>query len=421
MVDESNEPKKSTYFITTSGEDSRTQFPYYPRQNYGSDSILLSCLYKLDLDTLILVDTLNYDPKSFNRVSYMRHFDAHKWILWHEKMTENNKEKYYIENEQFPSQYISVLDYSSDSIVIRRVDTDSVAPSGESWSLNQTYLNGSELYFDFSADLSKNNYGSYALEKNLDNFIAISEDMFLERGYSKYESGPFYRKFRGFPFSPSDHKLKYSYYKLPPKLWPDASVQLPYDSLNGVIFSNFKIFYDTPDSQFMIGSRYEYSGRKDSSGLIFVYNKSLSKWDTILLPLYVSTFNVYNEKLVYGTAFEECYFPKCNRIDSILSFRKSNASKYSEKFGFTPSVANLTGVVFFLDLPSLSFTEITLSDIDSELLLIQDNFLYYRVYDKIYKSYIDIKNPTIDESTSELLVQDREVVPNIHHMFLHGG
>ena len=112
VVDESNEPKKSTYFITTSGEDSRTQFPYYPRQNYGSDSILLSCLYKLDLDTLILVDTLNYDPKSFNRVSYMRHFDAHKWILWHEKMTENNKEKYYIENEQFPSQYIYIYQCS---------------------------------------------------------------------------------------------------------------------------------------------------------------------------------------------------------------------------------------------------------------------------------------------------------------------
>jgi hypothetical protein len=52
---------------------------------------------------------------------------------------------------------------------------------------------------------------------------------------------------------------------------------------------------------------------------------------------------------------------------------------------------------------------------DSEILLVQDETVYYRVFDAIYKAAI-IDGKSLGEP--ELLVKDGQIVPQIHWAFL---
>ena len=56
-------------------------------------------------------------------------------------------------------------------------------------------------------------------------------------------------------------------------------------------------------------------------------------------------------------------------------------------------------------------------DLDTELLSIHDDWVYFRVFDELRRIALpDLESPEYQQK-SELLYQDRDIVPNIHHIF----
>ncbi|MCB9247048.1 MAG: hypothetical protein H6613_00055 [Ignavibacteriales bacterium] len=56
-------------------------------------------------------------------------------------------------------------------------------------------------------------------------------------------------------------------------------------------------------------------------------------------------------------------------------------------------------------------------DLDTELLSIHDDWVYFRVFDELRRIALpDLESPEYQQK-SELLFQDRDIVPNIHHVF----
>jgi hypothetical protein len=73
------------------------------------------------------------------------------------------------------------------------------------------------------------------------------------------------------------------------------------------------------------------------------------------------------------------------------------------------------GILFLLNVDTQKYIEWSTNQGDSEILLVQDEIVYYRVFDEIYKAQI------VDGArlgASELLVRDRFVVPFIHWAYI---
>ncbi|MDR0348602.1 MAG: hypothetical protein LBH90_03805 [Tannerella sp.] len=73
------------------------------------------------------------------------------------------------------------------------------------------------------------------------------------------------------------------------------------------------------------------------------------------------------------------------------------------------------GILYLLDTDTEAYIEWHTGQGDSEILLVQDEIVYYRVFDAIYKAAI-IDGKSLGEP--ELLVKDGQIVPQIHWAFL---
>lgn len=72
------------------------------------------------------------------------------------------------------------------------------------------------------------------------------------------------------------------------------------------------------------------------------------------------------------------------------------------------------GLLYLFNTDTEKYIEIDTRQGDSEILLVQNEVVYYRVFDTIYKAKI-IKGERL--GTPELLVKDKQVVPSIHWAF----
>jgi hypothetical protein len=71
------------------------------------------------------------------------------------------------------------------------------------------------------------------------------------------------------------------------------------------------------------------------------------------------------------------------------------------------------GILFLFNLENEKYLQIITNDADSEILLIEGNQVYYRIYDEIYKA--EIIGGKVTEG--KLLVKD-DIVPDIHWAFI---
>jgi hypothetical protein len=72
------------------------------------------------------------------------------------------------------------------------------------------------------------------------------------------------------------------------------------------------------------------------------------------------------------------------------------------------------GILYLFNTDTEKYIEWSTGQGDSEILLVQDETVYYRVFDRIYKAPI-VDGERLGES--ELLVEDSQVVPSIHWAF----
>lgn len=413
---------ESLYLVMSAGKDVRTQYAYDPRGEYGVDSVILNLLWKVNFDKLEVVDTLNFNHQLNNETYHFRHFDEYKWFFIKEKEYYTLKD--YEQSEHSGKKlsranvYFSVLDYGDDDLVLRKVDAKLFEPFVKNTNHGKSYIVNEELHYNFSSDSDRTYYGNRVIDKRFSNPHKVSEETYINNFYSKVESGFYSRGKHGYPFG-KDGKLKFSWSRVNFKEWSDALFQVPSSEGDGLRYSNFQVTYSTPSSNYLIGQKYDFEGKADSSNLHYILTKTTEIWDSFYLPKYCRGFNVYGDELLYGSGINEA----CNGqdddcfIDSIVQFKIMYPDKYSEKYGYHPFIPRMQGSIWMYHIPRKKYVEYSADDRDIEFLQIIDDRIYYRVYDEIRRMRLDMSGSYFDEDTMEVLAKDKDVIPHVHHIF----
>lgn len=415
--------KDELYMVMCASRDVRTQYPYYIRSENGVDSIILNLLWRVESDSLKLVDTLNYNCHLNSETHLFRHFDEYHWFFIREQeyRTEADIRNLSRQFDEAPKEglFFSVLDYSGDELILRKVDSKYLKPFGANWSHNNAFYFNGNLYYDYSGNLSSKYFGNFITNRKFDNSHRIEEEVFLNKYYCKSESGILFRGGNyGYPFG-KDGKLKFSWEKAPFDEWSDASFQIPTSVEDGIQYANFQIKYTSPKSAYLIGQKYDFEGNADRSNLHYILTKTTSVWDSIYLPKYCREFNVYGDELLYGTGINEACMGQNDRCftDSIEQFKILYPDKYSERYGFHPFVPRMYGSIWMYHIPSKRYVEYRAEDRDIEFIQIIDGWIYYRVYDELRRMRLNMAGSYFDKDTIEVLVKDKYVVPHVHHVF----
>jgi len=425
-----NELKLHVVMFTS--EDIPTNF-FDPRlgEEGDQDSTLLSILWVLDADSLRSLDTLNLNPfGTISNMQHCRHFASEKWIYIQEReytptfLTERSKnlKDIYDGNED---TYISVLDYSSDTIVVRRMVGEKYDPFGSTKIYHRAFRKKDLLYYTYSYDDQSDNYGNYINNKFLDDGHEVDRNTYQNRLYVKYESGLFFRIITGY-ITDKNNNYKARVYDSnkyeSSNQWPINNLNIPTSDSESELYKYFGLMYATENSKVVIGKKKRWKKNSDSLEIYYHMNKNnFGVWDTILLPKDVNTFNVHEDRYLYGTHINSDilgkYNPKRNR-DSTLSYMGRYPEKYSWKYANYPNLIYSKGVIFIYDLEARKYYELQLPDRDSEFLQIIDGWIYLRVYDEIWRMPLNIEGNPFRLEEKEVLIKDKAVIPNVHHIFL---
>jgi len=106
-----------------------------------------------------------------------------------------------------------------------------------------------------------------------------------------------------------------------------------------------------------------------------------------------------------------------NRISPGMESRKKENTKTGAPFDDRTNFLKLfyPGILYLLNLSTEQYIEWETGQGDSEILLVQQDIVYYRINDEIYKAPI-INNEKLGKPI--LLVKDKEIVPDIHWAFI---
>jgi hypothetical protein len=149
-----------------------------------------------------------------------------------------------------------------------------------------------------------------------------------------------------------------------------------------------------------------------------LYNKSTKKWHDIELGGNTPIKMVYGDWLAGhvrdGMDFDAHYFPDPKKSPG-RALRDSAKLGYQYVYYSINTKVYTPGILYLLNLNTLKYIEWETNQGDSEILLVENETVYYRVFDQIYKVKIingeKIGNPV-------LLAKDTQVVPFIHWAFL---
>jgi len=404
-----------------------------PRNKVDQDSTLLSILWRLDAGSLHALDTLNLNPfHAITNMEHCRHFDDYQWVYIQEKeyfptfFTERSKKLFSNDSLGFEDfTYISVLDYSGDSIYLRRMVGEKYDPFGSTKIYHRAFRKKNLLYYTYSYDDQSDNYGNYINNKFLDDGHEVDRNTYQNRLYVKYESGLFFRIITGY-ITDKNNNYKARVYDSnkyeSSNQWPINNLNIPTSDSESELYKYFGLMYATENSKVVIGKKKRWKKNSDSLEIYYHMNKNnFGVWDTILLPKDVNTFNVHEDRYLYGTHINSDilgkYNPKRNR-NSTLSYMDRYPEKYSWKYANYPNLIYSKGVIFIYDLEDRKYYELQLPDRDSEFLQIIDGWIYLRVYDEIWRMPLNIEGNPFRLEEKEVLIKDKAVIPNVHHIFL---
>ena len=149
-----------------------------------------------------------------------------------------------------------------------------------------------------------------------------------------------------------------------------------------------------------------------------LYNKSTKKWHDIELGGNTPIKMVYGDWLAGhvrdGMDFEANYFPG-HKPSPGRALRDSAKLGYQyESYSINTNVYT-PGILYLLNLNTLKYIEWKTGQGDSEILLVENETVYYRVFDRVFKVKI-LDGEKIGEPV--LLAKDTQVVPFIHWAFI---
>jgi hypothetical protein len=374
-------------------------------------------LWRLEKDKLSIVDTLNWN---FNISSYLHdlhHFPFQKWMLFEEGYTLNKQNLLRFNRvSQFP-KCVSILDYSGDTLVLRKADEDLlpfIVSSRRVSGMLNTIRYGILVYYETVA--SKPVYQRFAIDKYWNRYQLDVEDFqhIIDYGNTR-------------PDWHGGYALSYTF-KGNGKLRiglrldsndisnnPLALLQVP-DRLK-LERARLVIVISKPDFHYLVTRPEFYDQSKNDSlgNQIWIFDQQIKKWEIVNLPGDFSLIANYNEWL-YGTR-KDRYDIKAAK-DSFNIWEVEYQYRYSGKYGEAPPLyAGYTGILYLYHIPSKKLITWDTKDRDSELLTIKDGWIYYRVFDELRRVPLDEVALYIRWREEEVLVKDCDVIPHVHEIF----
>ena len=395
------------YLLMASSEDLITHWNSDQLNPLESDTTKPSILFVLENKKLKTIDTINFNQRINTKMLECRHFEEFKFFYIRER---DNHAKALKGSEWQLSfedlNYVSVLDYSGDEIVVRKAIADSIA--NFCWLFKGgAYLQENQLAYTFSECENQLPYNRNLINKYLQ-IDEIMEKTFFNGGYERTESSYFYRNQMGYPFDKEGNLVRV--FIRDSDVGRIAAFQFPY-KVNSKIYSNIKFLLKSPLDEKEILFKELYSGASDSITTYYIYDKSLKQLDSISTAYKMFGMNLYQNKIGYGTLSLNPGYSKQPERDM------PSPSRYSKKFGFVPNLQYNTGKFYIWNLHTNDFNIYAFDDLDTELLSIHEDWVYFRVFDELRRIALpDLESPEYQQK-SELLYQDRDIVPNIHHVF----
>jgi hypothetical protein len=165
------------------------------------------------------------------------------------------------------------------------------------------------------------------------------------------------------------------------------------------------------------------TGENKSTSQYSLYNKLKDKWAKIELPE-TSPIRYQNGWLI-GLFYDTD--SKCSTTVSLDEYKTPKDledaffSRYTLRHGLWPNLRIMYCQHFIYHVDSESMGVVNLDDHDSEILYVFDDRVVYRIYDRILEAPILIVNKEIyvDRRSEKLLVHDKDIVPNIHYMYVN--
>lgn len=359
----------------------------YPRNGEKNESFYLKLMVKVDADSLVVLDTLNYPPFD-KRLINISHFKSDSIILFTEKNLYNR--------ESF-STWISVLDYS-DSLILNRCLVDSAFQNYLYDQNNFIIKIDSQPYiFNLQNGDSLNGFGvDFKIENLPDNIESISiSDL---SGMNKFD------QFRlRLLFNKDKNTFSLPQFKFPSLKGEDLFLKF-------IKPNNFK-----GNSFNIVGSSEKYlagiplGGQlEDTLFRLSIYDIKNEKWTQFVNDKPFSSVTFFGDWLLGNQIL------KSKRKERGLYIDLSYENKYIEKYG-RPIYFDYEypGLLFFYHIPSQSFYTIQTNNPDSEILGGIDDFIILRVFDKIEVVQL---SPNTGVGARKTLVEDPFLVPYIHNL-----
>ena len=168
---------------------------------------------------------------------------------------------------------------------------------------------------------------------------------------------------------------------------------------------------------FLLHGDYEEAGPKLGKSDLIYLNKEDSSWHKLVIPGNIQKPRGFGHWLA-GYVFNDHIEGKKLPGSEIWTPRESGLSP-QERWNYYPGedYAYAPGVLYFYHAGTQEYFELETNQADSEVILIEDNTVIYRVYNKLYKAPI-VDGKALGES--ELLLKD-DRVPDIHWAFFSGN
>jgi hypothetical protein len=240
---------------------------------------------------------------------------------------------------------------------------------------------------------------------------------------------------RQFSISPNEYKNMYIGGTTPQRIVlnpNDKSIYLPIiaDTINRPVFSvelpqkywvnkkTFKSIQINNGEQTLLTMNRSKSKNKNDYGIYYgaVYNKKRDKWFDIELKGSSSSIQAWGHwfagAVVVGV-IDNVYFqniPSPGKVARDSVYMECSFDEIAQNYSFY-----CPGILYLFNTDTEAYIEWHTGQGDSEILLVQDEMVYYRVFDAIYKAAI-IDGKSLGEP--DLLVKDGQIVPQIHWAFL---
>ncbi len=422
--------KESLYLIMSHSKKTFTH-QHESRSYKASDTSFISLLLSVEKGHLKVVDTLNYDIKLNNMVNSVTHYDEFNFITFSEAEKDNlTREEFSRRDPNYIiKSYFNILDYSNGNIVKRKGESGLVG-HGTSGDNSGYIIDGNFMYVcKPNQDLSNGKSFYYVTDKFSKIIRPLTDKEWMENYYVKSHSGYRPNWYHTYPIDTLGNIRHRKSAEEDPYKWEIYNFEYPRVKSEAKLVYSFNIVYNTNKSKYLIGykaikSKYligykAIDGPDQPKGYKTIYYKQdkITRQWTELKNLPSEKFNVYKDEYLYGTIMDHKNIHGEALEDTIAKYEIKNPKKYSTKYATTPNTTFMTGKFFIYHVPTQKVIEYKGQDIDTELLFIKDDWVYYRDFDKIKRIKLNTESFTLNPKTEETLCQDREMIPNVHHIF----